>query len=380
MADISGDGVGTAMAVGIGGFVLIRKFNQYRRRAVNPDMVDPAPSYRLRWNLALGALTLAVVVLAFAVAGAWDGLGIFLSAVLLLAAIVGAALGYIMIWMAAEDRRHATGYVICEAQYLAAPRKIKGSMRRIYKSGASMAAGPAHQSGMLPGTEIDRLVYEAPRRALLSAELATAVRELSVDARAEDKDALAAANSKLHEIQDQLIDVEKRLTGSSAVASQLSQRLTEPEKKRIIEDIADRRATESTQRRGVARARLDEAAARAASVDSNLDAVAVEEKISAVHAGYEEVVTLSRGLIGTSDPQPEPMDESPAETRAAGEDIAKAVKASAIKAGKLSGAAAKWGAAHIKEWNAARGSTSKSSGDSGMTRDDGQKESPPSRS
>ena len=77
VSDLGGDGLFTATAVGIGGFFLIRKWVQYRRRAVNPDMVDPAPSYRLRWNLALGALTVAIVILAVAVAGAWEGLGLF---------------------------------------------------------------------------------------------------------------------------------------------------------------------------------------------------------------------------------------------------------------------------------------------------------------
>ena len=276
--------------------------------------------------------------------------------------------------MAAEDRRHATGYVICEAQYLAAPGKIKASMRRIYKSRASLKAGTASQSGMLPGTEIDRLVYQAARRALLSAELATAARELSADARAEDNDALGAASAKLQEIQNQLIDVEKRLTRSSAVASKLSQRLAEPEKKRAIEDIAGRHAAESTQRRGVARARLDAAAARAKSVDSNLDGVDVEERISAVHAGYEEVVTLSGGLIGMPDHQSERANKASAESKDTREDIAKAVKASALKAGKLSRAAAKLGAARIKEWNDTRGSTSKPSSDAGILRDDEQKQ------
>jgi len=374
MADFGGDGLASAAAVGIGGFVLIRKWVQYRRRAVNPDMVDPAPSYRVQWNLALGALTLAVVVLAVAVARAWEGLGLFLSAVLLIAAIVGAVLGYVLIWMAAENRRHATGYVICEAQYLAAPAKIKASMRRIYKSRASLQAGTASECGMLPGAEIDRLVYEAARRALLSAELATAVRELSADARAEDNDALGAANAKLQEIQNELIDVEKRLTRSSAVASKLSQRLAEPEKKRAREDIADRLAAESTQRRSAARARLDEAAARAASLDSKLDAGDVEERISAVHAGYEEVVTLSGGLIGTPDPQPELVKKASAETNEMREDIAKAVKASALKAGKLSGAAAKWGAARIREWNDTREPASKPSQESGLTPHDEKKE------
>lgn len=310
---MSGDGLASVAVAGVGGFVLLRKVLQYRRRVINPDMKDPAPGFRFRWNLVLAAFALAMLALAVAVFGAWDGVGLLASILLLVVTVFVVPFGYVTIWLMAEDRRHSTGYVICEAQYLAAPSKIKATMRRIYRSADSVRAGHAYRSGMLSNAEMDRLVYGAAQRALVSAELASAVGELRMDARREDKEALDAANAKLAEIQDHLIDVEKSLKRSSETAAALSQRLAGPEPSPIAElrsrQRADAqrsrvRATESAQRRNDARARLDDAALRAAAIDPNLDAVAVEDQITAIHQGYEEALTAAKGPIGTRSRSP----------------------------------------------------------------------------
>lgn len=344
---MSGDGFTAGVATGVGGVLLFRKVRQFRRRAVNPDMDDPAPSFRLRWLVALVVVALLLVVLAVIVAPAWEGLGLFLSIALVVGAVVGLAVGFVAIWVSAEQRRHVTGYVICEAQYLDAPRKIKASMRRIYRSAASVRSGEAYRAGMFKDLEIDRLVFGAAEHALVSAELATAIRGLSDNARSQDGAALATAKAKLQEIQDQLLDVENSLTRGSKTAEQLSRRLAEPDQSRAREQAAERRAAEEAASREFARARLDDVVVRAAGMESKIDAAAVEEKIEATHLGYEEVVTLSAGLIGT--PAARSTAPTPGSAPKFGkEDVAKVAQASGVQARKLSAAAAKWGSNRVR--------------------------------
>lgn len=338
MADLSGDGFATTVAAGVGGVLLFRKVQQFRRRAVNPDMDDPAPPFRLRWLVALVVVALLLAVLAVIVAPAWDGLGFLLSIALAVAVVVGLAVGFVMIWVLAEQRRHLAGYVICEANYLEAPRKVKASMRRIYRSAALVRSGEAYRAGMFKDLEIDRLVFGAAEHALVSAELATAIRGLSDNAQSQDREALAAAKAKLREIQEHLLEVEKSLARGSKSAEQLSRRLAEPNQSRAREQAAERRAADEAASRDLARARLDDVVVKAAGMESKIDAAAVEEKIVATHHGYEEVVTLSSGLIGT--PAVPPTTAAPAsEAKFGKEDVAKVAQASAVQARKLSGAA-----------------------------------------
>ena len=297
----TGDGFTTAVVAGAGGIYLYRRIRELRRRAVNPDVQDPGPRFRLVANLLLAILGAALIALAVFAVRAWGGWGVILAVVLVLGAAIGYALGAAWIWISVEQRRQAAGYVISEAQYRSAPRQIKSSMRRIYSSAASLEGARATQAGMFGGLELQRLVYGAAERALVSAELAAALNDLTLGADSEDAATRKVANEKIQDIQNYLAEVEDTLNRSSKKAEVLSRRLAEPERQQAQRVHAEREATASADRRDRARATVEEATARAAA-ESDHDPASVEAKIDAVIAGYDEVVGLSGGAPDDSTP------------------------------------------------------------------------------
>jgi hypothetical protein len=93
------------------------------------------------------------------------------------------------------------------------------------------------------------------------------------------------------------------------------------------------------------RAILDEVTQKAGQISCG--AVFVEERIQSVSAGYEEMVELSGGLLG----DPAATDECDAEKTMARAAVVKSARFLAVKATKVSAAAAKTGAERFKHRN-----------------------------
>ena len=163
---------------GVGAAYLVSVYQQLRRRAVDPDGRDPASRISLMIKWGCPALALAVVVANVVVFSRVGIAALLIVLVLDVGAVLGIAALAMRLWEIAEGRRRQTGYVICEASYVHAPRHIKSSMRRIYRSGRSVRAGRAFCDQMFGDVQLDQLVYSAAQRAVLSSELSEAVREL----------------------------------------------------------------------------------------------------------------------------------------------------------------------------------------------------------
>jgi hypothetical protein len=343
---------GNAIAlVGIGarGFILFRAFQQLCRRAVNPDMKDPGAKLtrRLPW---IFPVTFAVVIaVGIATVWAWGtvvGVALTLASALIMA-IAGVALAAYL-WLAAEDFRRQEGYVVCEADYADAPRQIKATMRRIYRSAREVRAGRAHQDGMFGELELDRLVFSAGEQAILSSQGAAGIRDLKPDAEDADRDLIADAEAQIQAITAHLVEVEKTLKRSASAAGHLSEKISEPEKRRAEQRAADEAQSAAQDRRRRALEKLEEVAAKA-KAKVPVEATDIEERIAAVAAGYDEATQVSRHGIGAT-AMPPKKDAAEGSTGIVGaEESGKSARSVAISSAKSSvGQASKRAAAGAK--------------------------------
>lgn len=345
---------GTSLFLAATGAIFVfRIYREIQTRVVQPGGQDPARP--LKWLLICGVPVLAIgIVVANVIAFKAFGVDALILAILLdVIGLIGLTCLAGALWTAAELQRRQTGYVISEHSYLAAPRSVKSSMRRVHKSARTVRGGRAHQAGMFGDFELDQVVYEAAQQAVVSAELTTAVDELQGAATTEDAEALKAAAGQLDEILHYLQDVDASLKRAASTASKLSEDIARPAQERVARKLAADAAAAKAKRREQARARLDDVAVRAAArpVANGGD---VEDRVTAVHAGYTEARSVSDAVLHgrPAIPQEQKAESTAAAEedrhRAAREAVWKATKLSAGKAGKFSVAAAKAGSEKIR--------------------------------
>jgi hypothetical protein len=333
---------------GVGGFYLFQLIRRLMYRAVHPDMEDPGKRY-LRW-LWLVPIVLTVVVAA-AAAALFHRLGPGAIVLVVICAFLALLVWGIVaswLWFAAEQCRRASRYVICEADYADAPRQIKSTMRRMYRSARSMRSGQAYRQNMFGDLELDQLVYSAAERAVLSSELSAAARDLRPDSAPGDRTVLDDANAQIRAISDELARVESALKRSATTADILSESIAEPERQRAATLAQEQADAEARARHDRARGHLEDVTTRA-SARLDLDDSEVEDRIGAVSAGFDEARQVSAKFLG--DPtslthrQDEIADDSTSTTRDA---VFKAARFTAGKAAKLSAATAKAGVEKIR--------------------------------
>lgn len=253
-----------------------------------------------------------------------------------------------MLWSAADRRRRADRYVICEADYADAPRPIKSTMRRIYRLAQSVRSGPAYQRDMFGELGLDQLVYSAAERAILSSDLSAAARDLRPDAMANDRALLDDANAQIQGIKDELSAIEATLKRCSKTADNLSQSMTAPERRRADEQAREQAAAAAADRRERARSRLEEVNVRAIT-RPDVDGGEVEDKVRAVAAGYDEVRQVTEGILGGGKGNGARRDDVAKDSNNTVRDNAfRAVKFATAQATKLSVAAAKARADKLK--------------------------------
>ncbi len=231
----SGGALVPLVGAGIGGIYLVRVIQRLRHRAVNPDMEDPGQRF-VRWLPWVPFVLFAGVAIAAVALIAWLGpvAIIFVVACALVALLAWATLAFVL-WSAAEQRRRASRYVICEADYTDAPRPIKSTMRGIYRSAQLMRSGRAYQSDIFGDLGLDHVVYSAAERAILSSELCAAARDLRPDAEPNDRALLDDANAQIQAIKEELAEIEATLKRSSKTDDKLSKSMIEPERQRAAE-------------------------------------------------------------------------------------------------------------------------------------------------
>jgi hypothetical protein len=342
--DSSGGGWASALGVGIGAVYVMHLYRRLRARAVDPDGQDPSRILSLLVVWGCPALAVGVLVANIAAFNVVGSEALLPALVLDLVAVVAIVALAIWLWDLADSRRRRTGYVICEASYGDAPRQIKATMRRIYKSARTVRGGTAYQQGMFGAVELDRLVYSAAERAVLSSELCAGMRDLKADARREDHELLETAQQQLADIRVYIEDVEGALTRSADTANRLSASI--PAKEVAAQQAAREAAAAAADRRRHARARVEEASTRA-SAPTKVAGGDVEDRVSSVYAGYQEASKISNDVLTgpTSSVPNSDADERPS-TR---ETAWKAAKWTAGKTTKASVAAAKFGADKLKK-------------------------------
>lgn len=357
MANDSAGGFAVPLiATGVGGFYAFRVIRQLGRRATNPDLPDPARNL-MRWLQVLAVFVLALIVGAAALLFASMGAvaAIFVIPLALLVCLIALAVA-VYLWAFAEGQRRSSGYMICEMHYPDASRQTKASMRRIYRSGRSVQTGKAYQDGLFGEVELDRLVYSAAARAVLSSDLASAIRDLRSDASGEDRTALDEANAQIKEIEDYLSDVEAALKRAATEADELSKGVSEPERQRESVRQTKAKVVAQDDRRQRARDRLDEAKAKAEFLH-DVDADEVIERISAVRLGFVEARDVSDSVLNPrmksvgSETTKERSDDAGkrSDSASSGDAFLRAASASAGKVGRLSAAAARASTRKLRE-------------------------------
>lgn len=336
----SGESAVSLGIAAVGGIQVFRLFRRLRHRATHPSMEDPGKDL-LRWQQ-LAAAAIAVLV-AIAIVGlfAWLGPIAIISAVaIVLVAIVVSVAIALWLWLVAERRRRSVRYVICEDDYADAPRQIKATMRRICHSAKSVQVSQAHQRDMFGDLSVDEVVYGAAQRAILSSELAAAMRDLRPDAASSDQTLLDEANEQIRAIKDELAAVEAAFKRSAKTAEQLSKHVTEPERQRAAERDRLRAESAARERREGARAHLEEVSQQAeiapvSEFDNMID------RIESVAAGYNDARDASDRVLN---------GPSATADRASSSDVPSAgsTRDSAKKAAKLTASAAKWSATAAK--------------------------------
>lgn len=197
-------------------------------------MKDPGTKLTrwLSW-IPLGSVAV-VAAIGVAAVWAWGIFGVLLTIACALVVVVVATVVAAYLWLAAEDYRRKAGYIICEADYDSAPRQIKSTMRRIYRSARTVRTGRAHQDGMFGELELERLVFTAAQQAVLSSDVSAGIRDLKPDAGPADRELIADADAQIKEIADHLVEVEARLKRTASTASRLSETVAEPERRRRL--------------------------------------------------------------------------------------------------------------------------------------------------
>ncbi len=327
---------------------LVRAIRQFRRRAVDPDRQDPARLIYLLIIWGCPVLALGVVAANIAVFDKFGLTALFPAVTLDVVAAVGLIVSALYLWHLAEARRRCSGYVICEASYVDAPHHVKSTMRHIYKSARSVRSGRAYQDRMLGDGELDRLVYSAAERAVLASELSAAVRDLAANAEPDD-DAVNHAKEQLGEIRRYLDDVEGSLARAAKTATSLSGRISEPEAARAAQRHAEEMAATAAENRRQARMRLEDATARASS-PARVDGSDVEDRVSSVYAGYDEVTRISNDVLYGPVPVAGEDDSKPL----AREAVWKVAKSTAAKTRRFSASAFKLGADKLRKRSAER--------------------------
>lgn len=324
----------------VGGVQLFRLVQRLRHRATHPDMEDPRKD--LARQLQLVAIGLAAAT-AIATGGLVTWLGpvaVLLAIVVGLVAIVAGFAIALWLWLAAERRRRALRYVICEDDYSDAPRQIKSTMRRIYRSAQSVRTSQAHQRNMFGDLSLDEVVYRAAERAILSSELAAAARDLRPDAKSSDQTLLDEANDQIRAIKDELAAVEATFKRSAEIAEDLSQRVTEPDRSRATENARQDAAFEARERGERARTRLEEISMRV-NTATTLQPDFVGDRIDSVAAGYYEATKVSDQVL-----------DGPSETINRSSDAqlptTDGTRDAAMKAARLTSGVAKWTGATAK--------------------------------
>lgn len=335
--------VDSAVSVGVavvGGVQLYRVIQRLRHRATHPTMEDPGKDL-MHW-LQLAAIGLAAIS-AISIVGlfVWLGPVAFILAVVIgLVAIVAWAAVGLCLWLAAERRRRAVRYVICEADYADAPRQIKSTMRRIYRSAESVQSSPAHHLEMFGDLSVTDVVYSAAERAILSSELAAGARDLRPDAQASDQTLLDDVNEQIRAIKDELAVVDATFKRSAKSAEKLSQRVSEPERRRATEQAKQTAAAAASDRRERARAHLEEVSLRVKSTPAAASDD-VMERIDAVAAGYDEATHVSNRVLN----EPSDRADSDSNTEA---PPASTTRDTVAKAAKFTASAAKWSVSAAK--------------------------------
>ncbi|STZ33326.1 Uncharacterised protein [Mycolicibacterium smegmatis] len=299
-------------------------------------MEDPGAKLT-RWLPAIAPVALAVVVaVGVATVSAWGAVvgGVLTVASLLVVVIAGIVFAAYL-WLAAEDYRRKEGYVVCEADYADAPRQIKATMRRIYRSARAVRVGRAHQDGMFGELELDRLVFAAAEQAILSSEVAAGVRDLKPDAQESDRELIAVADTQIKAITEHLVEVERTLKRSASTADHLSKKIAEPEKRWAEQKAADEARTAAQDRRRRAREKLEEATVEA-KAKVPVEAADIEERIAAVATGYDEVTQVSGGEEGEKVDSPSHVSSTDEDPKAVGPAAIRAAKYSAVQATKRS--------------------------------------------
>jgi hypothetical protein len=156
----------------------------------------------------------------------------------------------------------------------------------------------AYQRDMFGDLGLDHAVYSAAERAIHSAELATAIRDLRPDAVPSDRILLEDARAQIRAITQELSAVEATLKRGAKAADKLSERIVEPERQRAAETARETAAAAAKERRDQACSRLEEVCARA---DTALGVQhdGVEERIVAVAAATTRPARFQTRRLGT---------------------------------------------------------------------------------
>lgn len=292
-------GVGSAVSVvaaGAAGLYAFRVIRQLRRRAINPDLKDPARNL-MRW---LQVLAVAVAALIASVAAAliwWQGPAaiVLVVPIALLVLMIGLLVA-LYLWVFAEGQRRTTGFMICEVHYPDAPRAVKASMRRIYRASHLVQSGSAFSVGIFGDLPLDRLVYSAAERAVVCSELVAAIRHLRPDAVDADRVALEDANTQIRDLTAFITDVELALERSADSAKQLSVQMAGRERRREASTAASPQVVIREDCHTRARSRLDEARDRARTMDE-VDINDVADRIQAVQLAYQETAEIANKVL-----------------------------------------------------------------------------------
>lgn len=329
------------LALGIGR-LLWALFKSRRPKVVDPDTKDPA---RYFWLLKVALVVVFAAAYFTLVAAAQpDAAGLVAILLAPIAAIL-VVCGIRIVSIRAAAYRISAGYAISDDSYKHAPTRIKASMAGIYKAAGSIEGGRAHRDGMFGDIEVTRLVYSAAKRAVLSSELAESTRDLRrIDDFAGSREQ-RHAKDRIEELVSEVRAVEQSLRRAKKVEGKLSRNLEE-----IDRTTAARRASEARrQKRAAAIGRIDEVTAQ---IDATTapDATGVEDRITSVHAGYEdaEAITRQAGQIPSQEPEIEDSATAP-ESDGVARKTWSAAKSSAVGAGKLSKSAARFGASEIEK-------------------------------
>lgn len=285
--------------IGSGLVRLVQYIRRVRRIAVDPDRSDPL---RRVWLLLLGSipvLLFALVLVNETVSKHFSPTTLFvISANIIAVFILAGALLYGA--DKTEAKRREAGYVYSAISYKDAPITVKKSMWRISRRARSIRRGQAFQRHLIDRTELQRLVYSAAHQAVISSELCSVIDDLSPT---NDRELVSDAWERIEEIEQQLKNVEVRLATATKSADGISAAITQPEREsaREREQALAQAAKEEQQRQ--ARATLAEVTLRAKGRPVN-DGSDLEEHITALHAGYQEVTDLSNHVLQGRIPQP----------------------------------------------------------------------------